>query len=78
VSTAKLFALYRLGMEYHSGQWSQGYRVHCRAASRLLKRGIRHPWDSPTGFGPHNWPRAFRRDVARYLRAYRHVFKRHG
>ena len=73
--TARLFALYRLGADWHGGQWTRVYRIHCRASTALLKLGIRHPWDSPTGHGPKNWPPEFRRNVAKYLRRYRRDFR---
>lgn len=40
---AYLVACYMLGMQYHSGQWSNGYRLLCLADQRANRE---HPgWD---------------------------------
>jgi len=38
MSTEKLLALIKFGVEYHSGQWSRGYRLQCRATQLLRNR----------------------------------------
>jgi len=69
---ARLYALATLADRYHSGQWSQGYRIGCRARSAMLRLGIRGT-DSVQLVSPR-----FRRAVAGNLRKYRHAFKRNG
>lgn len=73
MKTAKLYALYRLGADYHSGQWSQGYRIMCKAGERLRRLGILRPLDQISLTRPE-----FRREVAHELRRYRDAFKRNG
>ena len=34
-----LQATYFLGVHYHSGQWSRGYRLQCMAYRAMLRRG---------------------------------------
>lgn len=34
---AYLTAIYKLGLQYHSGQWSKGYRLLCIADKRAKK-----------------------------------------
>ena len=43
-----LLALYWFCAHYHSGQWSRGYRLLCRAGKRLREEyDITHPLDEP-------------------------------
>jgi hypothetical protein len=39
---AYLYVVWRLGRDYHSGQWSRGYRILCLAEHRCARewRGI--------------------------------------
>lgn len=37
---AYLTAVYKLGRDYHSGQWSKGYRLLCIADQRARRQGI--------------------------------------
>ena len=38
MSTDKLLAIYAFGAHFHSGQWSRGYRLMCRAQKALKQR----------------------------------------
>lgn len=40
-----LMAIAHVGNDYHSGQWSRGYRLMCRATRRLQKAGLMRPLD---------------------------------
>ena len=80
-TVARLFVLVRLSYEWHTGQWSQGYRIGCTAQRRLRSLGyVNYPWDrNPrTGYGPEHWRPEFRNRCAYFLRKYRHAFKRNG
>jgi hypothetical protein len=38
MNTNTVLAVYALGVHYHSGQWSRGYRLSCIAGSQLRRR----------------------------------------
>lgn len=40
MSARKLLCLAYFGMNYHSGQWSRGYKLMCRAQKLLRRKGL--------------------------------------
>jgi hypothetical protein len=40
-----IHAIAYLTSNYHSGQWSRGYRLWCRAKIWLARHGVDHPLD---------------------------------
>jgi hypothetical protein len=45
MDTIKLATIYQFCADYHSGQWSRGYRLLCIIGKKLRKRGIARPID---------------------------------
>jgi hypothetical protein len=40
MSTNKLYAIAHFANDYHSGQWSRGYRLLCMAHKLLIRKGL--------------------------------------
>lgn len=71
---ARDFAIYKLASEWHSGQWSQGYRICCRMGERLRTRfGIARPLDQVRLDRP-----VFAAEVQHYTNKYQSAFERNG
>lgn len=46
MSLKKLFILRAFAMDYHSGQWSRGYKILSLAGMRLRANGIESSWET--------------------------------
>jgi len=71
---AYLIAAYRLGVDYHSGQWSKGYRLQCQAEERLSRSQINpgRTWEQLDARTVYPRGAGFRNAVALWLKRMRH------
>jgi hypothetical protein len=73
--TPRNLAVYAFGARWHSGQWSQGYRMMCRAGEKLRRIGIPRPLDTLKRNPLRRWPVEARRE---FIRTYRVLYRNRG